>query len=350
MGIGMNGPEDPGGHPSTSLHDPASDRAPGPPVPVLHVPVLLERTLELLSPALESDRPVTVVDATLGLGGHAAAVLTRFPRATLVGIDRDPQALDLAAARLQPFGERFRPAHAVYDEIPAVLDALGIGEAAAVLFDLGVSSMQLDRDDRGFSYSRDVPLDMRMDPGEARTAATIVNEYPPKDLARVFRRYGEERLADRYARAIAQAREATPIRGSAELVAILERATPAALKSRGHVGKRVFQALRIEVNRELEVLERAVPAALDRISTGGRIVVLSYHSLEDRIVKRALAARTVSTAPRGLPVETDETAPTFRMLTRGAPTAADGEVDRNPRAASVRLRAAERIRGDPRTA
>jgi 16S rRNA (cytosine1402-N4)-methyltransferase len=333
MGIGMNG-QDSGGRASTPLH----------------VPVLLETTLDLLAPALDRDGPSTVVDATLGLGGHSEALLERFPRTTLIGIDRDPDALRLAGERLAPFGDRFRPAHAVYDAIPEVLDRLGIATVEGALFDLGVSSMQLDQDDRGFSYSRDVPLDMRMDPGETRTAATIVNEYSPKDLSRIFRIYGEERLADRYARAIAQAREATPIRGSAELVAVLERATPAALKGRGHVGKRVFQALRIEVNRELEVLQDAVPAALDRISTGGRIVVLSYHSLEDRIVKRALAARTVSTAPRGLPIETDETAPTFRMLTRGAPKAAEGEVERNPRAASVRLRAAERIRGDHRTA
>jgi 16S rRNA (cytosine1402-N4)-methyltransferase len=333
MGIGMNG-QDPGGRPSTPLH----------------VPVLLETTLQLLTPALDCERATTVVDATLGLGGHAEALLTRFPRATLIGIDRDPEALRLAGERLAPFGARFQPAHAVYDAIPEVLDDLDVDAVDGVLFDLGVSSMQLDRDDRGFSYSRDVPLDMRMDPGEPRTAATIVNEYPLKDLSRLFRVFGEEKLADRYARAIGAAREATPIRGSAQLVAVLEAATPAAVKGRGHVGKRVFQALRIEVNRELEVLERAVPAALERISVGGRLVALSYHSLEDRIVKRALVARTVSTAPRGLPVETDDTAPTFRMLTRGAPKAADGEVESNPRAASVRLRAAERIRGDPRTA
>ncbi len=238
----------------------------------------------------------------------------------------------------------------MYDAIPEVLEERGIETVDGVLFDLGVSSMQLDEDDRGFSYARDVPLDMRMDPGEARTAADVVNGYPVGDLARLFRDYGEERLATRYAQAIGRARAATPIRGSGQLVAVLESATPAAVKGRGHVGKRVFQALRIEVNRELDVLGRAVPAALSSISTGGRIVVLSYHSLEDRIVARALRARTVSTAPRGLPVETDATAPTFRMLTRGAPTAADGEVQDNPRAASVRLRAAERIRGDPRTA
>ncbi|WP_375389876.1 16S rRNA (cytosine(1402)-N(4))-methyltransferase RsmH [uncultured Amnibacterium sp.] len=324
-------------------HEDAGDRS-----TPLHVPVLLDTTLGLLAPALERGGAVGV-DATLGLGGHAEALLTRFPGLTLVGVDRDPDALRRSSARLAPFGERFRPAHAVYDAIPEVLDRLGLAAADGVLFDLGVSSMQLDQDDRGFSYARDVPLDMRMDPGETRTAADVVAEYPAKDLARIFRVYGEERLADRYARAVVAARAATPIRGSAQLVAVLEAATPAAVKGRGHVGKRVFQALRIEVNRELEVLERAVPAALDRISAGGRIVVLSYHSLEDRIVKRALAPRTVSTAPRGLPVETDDTAPTFRMLTRGAPTAAEGEVERNPRAASVRLRAAERIRGDPRS-
>ncbi|MFD1720804.1 16S rRNA (cytosine(1402)-N(4))-methyltransferase RsmH [Amnibacterium endophyticum] len=313
------------------------------------MPVLLATTLDLLAPALERDGAV-VVDATLGLGGHAEALLERFPGLRLVGVDRDPTALALAGERLARFGARFHGVHAVYDEIPAALDEAGLPAVDGVLFDLGVSSMQLDEDDRGFSYARDVPLDMRMDPGEPRTAADVVNGWSAADLARIFSRYGEERLAGRYARAIVAAREATPVRGSAQLVAILEQATPAAMKSRGHVGKRVFQALRIEVNRELEVLERAIPAALDRILTGGRIVILSYHSLEDRIAKRALAARTVSTAPRGLPVETDETAPTFRMLTRGTPTAADAEVQENPRAASVRLRAAERIRGEPRTA
>ena len=311
------------------------------------MPVLLTETLDLLGPALTRQSAV-VVDATLGLGGHAEALLTRFPEAVLLGIDRDPDALARAGARLAPFGNRAHPVHAVYDAIPQVLKANGLGGADAVLFDLGVSSMQLDSDDRGFSYARDVALDMRMDPGDERTAETVVNTYDERELTRIFRQYGEERLAQRYARAIATARTVTPIRGSAALVDVLDRATPAALKSRGHVGKRVFQALRIEVNRELEVLAAAIPAAMDVLHTHGRIVVLSYHSLEDRIVKRALTARTVSTAPRGLPIETDETAPTFTMLTRGAPSAADSEVQRNPRAASVRLRAAERIRGETR--
>jgi 16S rRNA (cytosine1402-N4)-methyltransferase len=311
----------------------------------LHVPVLLEPVLELLAPALDS-RGAVAIDATLGLGGHTEALLERFPDLTVVGIDRDPDALRLAGDRLAGFGERFRPVHAVYDRIPEVLDELGIRFVEGVLFDLGVSSMQLDRDDRGFSYARDTALDMRMDPDEPRTAADVLAASSVADLARIFRVYGEERLAGRYARAIVAARERAPLTRSGELVAVLDAATPAALRSAGHPAKRVFQALRIEVNRELEVLERAVPAALDALAIHGRMVVLSYHSLEDRIVKRAITARTVSTAPRGLPVEPEDAAPTFRMLTRGSPGADPAEVERNPRAASVRLRSAERVRGN----
>jgi 16S rRNA (cytosine1402-N4)-methyltransferase len=230
--------------------------------------------------------------------------------------------------------------------MPEALDAGGRRFVDGVLFDLGVSSMQLDRDDRGFSYARDTPLDMRMDPDEPRTAADVLAGFSEGDLTRIFRVYGEERLAARYARAVVAARAEAPITRSGELVAVLDAATPAALRSAGHPAKRVFQALRIEVNRELEVLERAVPAALDALAIHGRIVALSYHSLEDRIVKRAITARTVSTAPRGLPVEPEETAPTFRMLTRGAPGATPAEVERNRRAASVRLRSAMRVRGN----
>jgi 16S rRNA (cytosine1402-N4)-methyltransferase len=311
----------------------------------LHVPVLLEPVLDLLAPAIAHEGAVAI-DATLGLGGHTEAMLTRFPGLTVVGIDRDPAALALAGERLAPFGDRARLVHAVYDAVPEVLEELGIDAVDGILFDLGVSSMQLDRDDRGFSYARDTALDMRMDPEEPRTAADVLATYPEAELARIFREYGEERLASRYAKAIVAARGRAPLTRSGELVAVLDAATPAALRSAGHPGKRVFQALRIEVNRELEVLERAIPAALDALAIRGRIVVLSYHSLEDRIVKRAITARTVSTAPRGLPVEPEETAPTFRMLTRGAPGADPAEVERNPRAASVRLRSATRVRGN----
>jgi 16S rRNA (cytosine1402-N4)-methyltransferase len=190
---------------------------------------------------------------------------------------------------------------------------------------------------------------MRMDPDEERTAADVVNTADEAELARILWTYGEEKLARRYAAGIVAARRTRPITTSAELVAVLEPLTPMRARSgHGHPAKRVFQALRIEVNRELEVLEAAIPAALDRLSLHGRIVVLSYHSLEDRIVKRAITARTVSTAPRGLPVEPEDAAPTFTMLSRGAPGAGDAEVQQNPRAASVRLRAAERVRGNPR--
>ena len=314
-------------------------------IPALHTPVLLERTLELLAPALE--RPGAVaVDATLGLGGHTEALLDAFPSLHLVGIDRDEHALRLAGERLAPFATRTDLVHARYDELPRVLADLGVDAVHGVLFDLGVSSMQLDENDRGFAYSRDAPLDMRMDADDRLTAEAVVNGMDEAGLARIFRVYGEERLAGRYARAIVAARADRRLTRSGELVAVLEAATPAAVRGAGHPAKRVFQALRIEVNDELGILERAVPAALDALAFGGRIVVLSYHSLEDRIVKRALAARTVSTAPRGLPVEPEEDRPTFRMLTRGAPSATQAETDRNPRAASVRLRAAERVRGN----
>lgn len=310
-----------------------------------HVPVLLHRSLNTLAPALE--RPGAVLlDATLGAGGHTEAALDRFPDLRVVGLDRDPAALEGARARLAPHADRFTAVHAVYDRIPEVLDELGLAAVEGVLFDLGVSSMQLDHADRGFAYSRDAPLDMRMNPADPVTAEDVVNGYAEADLARIFRAYGEERLAGRYARRIVERRSTTRIRRSAELVAVLDAATPAALRNAGHPAKRVFQALRIEVNGELAVLEAAMPAALDALVVDGRIVVLSYHSLEDRIVKRALTARTVSTAPRGLPVEPESDRPTFRMLSRGAPSADAEEVGDNPRAASVRFRAAQRVRGN----
>jgi 16S rRNA (cytosine1402-N4)-methyltransferase len=213
-----------------------------------------------------------------------------------------------------------------------------------VLFDLGVSSLQLDRVERGFSYSKDAPLDMRMDPTSPVTAETILAEYPESELRRIFYQYGEEKLSPRYARRIVEHRAEAPLRRSGELVDLLIAATPMALQRAGHPAKRVFQALRIEVNGELASLEAAVPAALDRIAVEGRVVVLAYQSLEDRFVKRELAARTTSTAPQGLPVELPEHRPGYRLLVRGAELASADEIDLNPRAKPVRLRAAERIR------
>jgi len=309
----------------------------------LHIPVLLERCIELLAPALSAPGAV-VVDATLGLGGHSEALLERFDRIQLVGLDRDRHALQLAGERLARFGDRVHLVHTVYDELPAALDRLGIARVAGILFDLGVSSMQLDQAERGFSYSQDAPLDMRMDDTAELTAARILAEYDEAQLRRIFWEYGDEKLAPRYARRIVEERRAAPIETSAQLVAIIDKATPAAARRAGHQSKRVFQALRIEVNQELSVLERAIPAAIDSLEVGGRIVVMSYQSLEDRIVKRELQARSTSTAPRGLPVELPEHRPELKLLVRGAELADDEERARNPRATPVRLRAAEKIK------
>ncbi|PRI11797.1 16S rRNA (cytosine(1402)-N(4))-methyltransferase RsmH [Leucobacter massiliensis] len=314
----------------------------------LHTPVLLERCIELLAPAIEraadSGRDPVVVDATLGMGGHSEAMLSAFPALTVVGLDRDTEALELAGMRLARFGERAVRVHAVYDEIAEAVRAAGFPRIDGVLFDLGVSSLQLDAADRGFAYAQDAPLDMRMDQSRGETAAEVLATAPEGRLRAIFERYGEEPLAARYARAIVAARAEAPIERSAQLVDVLQQATPAAVRDQRHPAKRVFQALRIEVNGELAVLERAIPAALGLLRVGGRAVVMSYQSLEDRLVKRELTQRSRSTAPPGLPVELPEHRPEFRLLTRGAELASEAERSRNPRAIPVRLRAAERVR------
>jgi 16S rRNA (cytosine1402-N4)-methyltransferase len=312
--------------------------------PSAHVPVMLDRVVELLAPAVEAPGAV-VVDATLGFGGHAEALLRRCPEARLIGLDRDPQALERARARLAPFGARAEAVHAVYDALPAVLTARSVWRVQGILFDLGVSSPQLDEPERGFAYARDAPLDMRMDSTAGITAADVLNTYPVAELTRVLRDYGEERYARRIATAIAREREQAPFERSGRLVELLRATIPApARRTGGHPAKRTFQALRIEVNAELAVLERALPAAVDALAAGGRIAVLSYHSLEDRVVKRTFGAGARSTAPRDLPVELPEHRPILRLLTRGAETPSPTEIDANPRAASARLRAAERLR------
>jgi 16S rRNA (cytosine1402-N4)-methyltransferase len=309
-----------------------------------HRPVMLQRCLDLLAPALEEDGAVAV-DCTLGMGGHAEALLTAFPRLRLIGLDRDPQALRLAGERLAPHGERATLVHAVYDELPGVLARLGIPRVAGVLFDLGVSSLQLDEADRGFAYAQDAPLDMRMDPTRGPSAADVLNTYAPADLVRVLRAYGEERFARRIVDAVVAERARRPLTSSARLVELIRGALPqAAMRTGGNPAKRTFQALRIEVNGELEVLERALPAAVAALAVGGRIAVLAYHSLEDRLVKRVLAQGAASTAPPGLPVVPERYQPRLRLLTRGAEQATDEEVADNRRAAPARLRAAERIR------
>lgn len=309
----------------------------------IHTPVMLERTLELLAPALE--RPDAVVlDGTLGLGGHSLAVLERFAGVTLVGVDRDPEALALASRRLERHLDRVHLVHTVYDDVASALAGAGTDRFDAVLLDLGVSSLQLDRPERGFSYSRNAPLDMRMDAGGGLTAEAVLAEYSEEELARIFRDYGEEKLARRFAERIVESRRSGRLRTTTELAELIAAATPRAVARKGHPAKRVFQALRIEVNQELATLDRALPRLDDALTVGGRIVVLAYHSLEDRIVKREFAARSSSSAPYGLPVELPEHRPEFVLLTRGAEQAPQDERDSNPRATPVRLRAAERRR------
>ncbi|PPK67528.1 16S rRNA (cytosine(1402)-N(4))-methyltransferase RsmH [Actinokineospora auranticolor] len=309
-----------------------------------HEPVLLERIIELFAPVL-ADRPAVLVDATLGLGGHSDALLSAHPELVLVGLDRDPNALARSRERLARHGDRVHLVHTVYDGLPEALSGLGLSRVDAVLFDLGVSSMQLDVADRGFAYARDSPLDMRMDQTTGQTAADVLNTYTAGDLTRVLRDYGEERFASRIAKAVVAERDREPFTTSARLVELLYAAVPAATRrTGGHPAKRTFQALRIEVNAELDVLRRAIPAALSALRVGGRIVVESYQSLEDRIVKRCLTDLAKSTTPPGLPVELPEHRPYFRLLTRGAEVADEREVAANARAQSVRLRAAERIR------
>ncbi|WP_308209537.1 16S rRNA (cytosine(1402)-N(4))-methyltransferase RsmH [Nocardia amikacinitolerans] len=311
-----------------------------------HVPVLLGRADELLGPALTEPGAV-YVDATLGLGGHAEHFLRTYPGLRLVGLDRDTNALRLAEDRLRPFADRITLVHTTYDGIADALTQAGLdplGSVSGILMDLGVSSMQLDEAERGFAYSVDAPLDMRMDPTKGITAADVLNTYSHGDLARVLKTYGEERFAGKIASEVVRRRQQRPFTTSAELVELLYATIPAAARrTGGHPAKRTFQALRVEVNGELDSLRAALPAALDALRLGGRIVIMSYQSLEDKLVKQELAPRIVSRTPVDLPVELPGMGPEFRMLTRGAEKATEREIDENPRAAPVRMRAAERI-------
>ncbi|SNQ45642.1 16S rRNA m4C1402 methyltransferase [Frankia canadensis] len=314
----------------------------------MHTPVLTGRVLELLAPALRAPGAV-VVDATLGLGGHTAALLAEFPELQVIGLDRDLDALAHSERRLRGLApDRVRLVHAVYDEIGAVLAGLGQPRVHGVLFDLGVSSLQLDTDARGFAYSRDAPLDMRMDASHGPTAADVVNGYDVGRLTRILRDYGEERFARRIAEAIVAARATAPFTTSARLADLVRDAIPApARRTGGNPAKRTFQALRIEVNAELDVLARALPAAFDALAIGGRLIVLSYHSLEDRLVKRQLQPYAETLVPPDMPVVPADAVARMRWLTRGAEPASDTEKTDNPRAASVRLRAAERTAPNP---
>lgn len=309
----------------------------------IHIPVMLKPCLDIFAPVAPRDGAV-IVDATLGMGGHTQALLQTFPKLRVIGLDRDQDALYIAGKRLADFGDRATLVHAVYDELPEVLKRLQINHVDGILFDLGVSSLQLDEAERGFAYAKDAPLDMRMNQNDAHTAAEILATYSEGQLRRIFELFGEEQLAGRYARAIIAARNEQPILRSSELVSILSDATPAALRDKRHPAKKVFQALRIEVNDELATLARAIPRAIDVLAVHGRIVFLSYHSLEDRLVKKEFALATASSAPKGLPVELDEHKAQLKLLTRGAVLASDEEKTANPRSIPVRMRAAERVR------
>ncbi|MCU1354061.1 MAG: Ribosomal small subunit methyltransferase [Acidimicrobiales bacterium] len=308
--------------------------------PFHHRPVMLERVLELFEPVPAG----TVIDATLGGAGHATALLDSREDLRVLGIDRDPDALAAAQARLAPYGERASAVRARFDQLAEVVAVTGTAAQpiTGVLFDLGVSSVQLDRAERGFSYRHDAPLDMRMDPDDIRTAADVVNTYAEADLARVLHELGDERFARRIARTIVAHR---PVTTTTELASLVTESIPAPARRRGgHPAKRTFQAIRIEVNRELEVLPAALDAAIDALAPGGRCVAIAYHSGEDRIVKARFrrADDGGCTCPPGLPCACGAV-PEARLLKRGGWTPSAAEVADNPRAASARLRAVEKL-------
>lgn len=314
----------------------------------LHIPVALERCIELLTPAIEyslqNDPSTYVIDATLGLGGHTRALLAKFPTLIIIGIDRDERAIAIARENVAPFAHRLLISHTTYDQIDAVLSEHGAKKIAGILFDLGVSSMQLDDGERGFAYSHDAPLDMRMDQSTGQSAFDVLHTYDHAALVRILRLYGEEKFAPRIVDFIISARDAGKLNTTKDLAELVKNAIPAAARrTGGNPAKRTFQALRIEVNQELAILERAIPAALAALEVHGRLVVMAYQSLEDKIVKSTLAAATASRTPRGLPIDLPDSAAKFALVMRGSESAAEAEIVLNPRAQSMRLRAVERL-------
>lgn len=315
-----------------------------------HVPVMRERMAELLAPAVGTD--AVLIDATLGAGGHTEHFLTTFPGARVIGVDRDPNALAEATERLAPFGDRFAAVQARFDEMGDAI-AAAEGEAfdlvrangvAGALFDLGVSSMQLDQAERGFAYRVDAPLDMRMDPTRGITAAEVLNTYSHGELAHVLKTYGDERFAGKIAAAVIKEREREPFTTSARLVELLYDTIPAATRrSGGHPAKRTFQALRVEVNGELDAIRNVVPVITDLLAVGGRVVFMSYQSHEDKIIKSALRELTTSKTPPGLPMDLPGTEAKFALITHGAEQASKEEIERNPRAAPVRVRGIKKL-------
>jgi 16S rRNA (cytosine1402-N4)-methyltransferase len=309
-----------------------------------HVSVMRDECIELLSPAISTHAHPVVIDATLGLGGHTEALLNKFPHLVVIGIDRDTQAIEIATERLSRFGQRFISHHSIFDRISDVAKEHGYSHVQGILFDLGVSSLQLDNGDRGFSYAHDASLDMRMDKSQAKTAADIVNTYSPGELVRILRTYGEEKFATRIVESIVKEREKAPLNSTSHLATLVKNAIPAATRrTGGNPAKRTFQALRIETNDELGAITRAIPQALELLDIHARLVVMSFQSLEDRIVKNYFQEATTSGTPQGLPVEIAELAAKFALVFNGSQSPSEAEVEENSRAASVRLRAIERV-------
>ena len=309
-----------------------------------HVSVMRDECIELLSPAISTHANPVVIDATLGLGGHTEALLSKFPHLVVIGIDRDTQAIEIATERLSRFGQRFISHHSIFDRISDVAKEHGYSHVQGILFDLGVSSLQLDNGDRGFSYAHDASLDMRMDKSQAKTAADIVNTYSPGELVRILRTYGEEKFATRIVESIVKEREKAPLNSTSHLATLVKNAIPAATRrTGGNPAKRTFQALRIETNDELGAITRSIPQALELLDIHARLVVMSFQSLEDRIVKEIFVERSTSKSPRNLPVDLPEFAAKFALVSKSGETPSDQELAENPRSASVRLRAIEKV-------
>jgi 16S rRNA (cytosine1402-N4)-methyltransferase len=309
----------------------------------LHIPVLAEEALAWLSPALAGMGPL--VDCTLGTGGHAEVFLRELPDLVVVGIDRDEQALEIAERRLKGFGRRVRLARGNFADLAWIVKAEGYDQVGATLYDLGVSSLQLDRADRGFGYRQGFSLDMRMEPGAPLSAAEIVSSYSESRLGDVIHRFGEERYARRIARAIVARRARRPFSDAGDLADVIKEAIPAATRRTGpHPARRTFQALRIETNAEIEALERSLPLAFGLLRPGGRVGVISYHSLEDRLIKHAFRSYAQGcVCPPDLPVCVCGRQPELKVLTRKPVRPGEEEVARNRRADSARLRVAEKL-------
>jgi 16S rRNA (cytosine1402-N4)-methyltransferase len=309
-----------------------------------HISVMLDRCLALVTPSIESADSPVIIDATLGMGGHTEAILTKFTNVVVIGIDRDPEAISYATKRLAHFGQRFIPVHAVYDQLLSIISENGFSKVNGILFDLGVSSMQIDENQRGFSYSQDAPLDMRMDRSSGRSASDLVNHSSREELISILRNFGEERFAPRIVDAIIRAREVAPLNSTTFLANLVKENIPAATRrTGGNPAKRTFQALRIAVNDELGALSRAIPDSLEALAVGGRIVVMSFQSLEDRIVKEVFVKACASLTPRDLPVELPQFAAKFSFVIKNSEQPTAFEVEQNSRAQSVRLRAIERV-------